>query len=261
MDPQLSISLIQRDIKWEDVDANLNNFRQQIHNTNTGDLIILPEMFNTGFTMNAVSMADSAELTLDWMKEQSQQKEAMVMGSFIVKDGEYYFNRMHWVYPNGNFGFYDKVHPFRMMEEDTHYSAGTSRKIFEWKGWKILPLICYDLRFPKLSLNRFEEESQEIDYDLLVYVGNWPASRISAWDTLLKARAMENSAYVASVNRIGLDINGVAFNGHSNVYDPRGHSLADTFEDESVETVSLNKKDLQAYREKFPTHLDWGRYM
>lgn len=257
----LSITLVQSDIVWENASANLKNFDRQLENQNTGDIIILPEMFNTGFSMNAEKLAPEAKATLEWMKEKAHEKGALVMGSMIVKEKDNYFNRMYWVFPDGSFGYYDKVHPFRMMEEDKYFAAGKSRKVFEWKGWKILPLICYDLRFPKLSLNRYDGGAVGFDYDLLVYVGNWPAARISAWDTLLKARAMENSAYVASVNRIGSDINGISFNGHSNIYDPRGDQFAETFDVETVTTIVLDKKNLEAYREKFPTHLDWGRYV
>jgi len=255
---QLSISLIQTDIHWENTSANLASIEELLWRHDTGDLIILPEMFNTGFTMNVEAVAEPMNLTtFKWMRFQAAQQQAVVVGSMIIRENQQYYNRLLWFFPDGNSGYYDKAYPFRMMDEHKYFSSGKERKTLEWKGFKILPLICYDLRFPEWARNAYDEAGETFLYDLLIYVGNWPATRITAWNTLLMARAMENSAYVAAVNRVGEDANGVVFNGHSALIDPRGRYLNEPNETATIQTIEIDKASLDRYREKFPVHLDW----
>ncbi len=252
----LKITIVQTDIYWENIPANLGELEEKLWQGETGDLIVLPEMFNTGFSMAVENLAEPMNFTtFKWLRQQAEQHQAVVMGSFIVKESGKYYNRAVWVFPDGDYGYYDKSKPFTMMGEDKVISPGGKREIFEWKGWKIKPLICYDLRFPELARNNFTEN--QFQYDLLIYMGNWPSARIHAWDTLLKARAMENSCYLAAVNRVGEDGNGIPFNGHSTVLDPRGDYLIEPTEEESISTVSLTLETLNNYRQKFQVHLDW----
>ncbi len=254
----LRITLVQPNVHWENTQANLSHLEEKLSEQETGDIIVLPEMFSTGFSMNASALAEPMNFTTHkWMKMQASKHDALMVGSFIVKENNKYYNRCLWVFPNGEFGVYDKAHPFRMMDEHHHYAAGSKKIIFSWKGWNILPLICYDLRFPEWSRNSYIKSNDHFYYDLLIYMGNWPSARIKAWDVLLQARAMENSSYVAAVNRVGKDGAGVDFNGHSVAIGPRGEYLLHLEEEELIKTVELNLDELRAYREKFPAHLDW----
>lgn len=254
----LKITLVQPNVYWENKQANLSYLEEKLSEEETGDIIILPEMFNTGFSMNASKLAEPMNFnTYKWMAMQAKKCDALIVGSFIVKEGKKYFNRCLWVSPDGDVGVYDKAYPFRMMDEHLYYSAGSKKVIFNWRGWNILPMICYDLRFPEWSRNSYIKSKGHFYYDLLIYLGNWPSARIKAWDVLLQARAMENSCVVAAVNRIGKDGDGVDFNGHSVVVDPRGNYLLEPSEGEFVKTTELDLDELKAYREKFPAHLDW----
>ncbi|MDW7695560.1 amidohydrolase [Flammeovirgaceae bacterium SG7u.111] len=253
----LKVTLIQTELYWESPSANLAHLEELIWgNRLETDLIILPEMFTTGFTMNAAKLAEPMNLsTFKWMAQMAKQTGACMVGSYIVKEKGEFFNRLVWMQPNGNYSTYDKRHSFRMAKEHEVYSAGTERLVVELKGWKISPLICYDLRFPVWSRNNSEDM-----YDLLLYVANWPQRRQSAWQTLLPARAVENLAYSIGVNRIGEDGNRIAYGGGSQVCDYLGNRLADLQEEELVKTVELDGAKLQRYREKFPAQLDADKF-
>ncbi len=255
---KLDITLVQTDIYWENIPANLGELEEKLSQDKTGDIIVLPEMFNTGFSMEVEKLAEPMNFTtFKWMHQQAQLHQAVIIGSFIVKDKDGYYNRALWLNPNGEFGFYNKTKPFTMMGEDKKITPGKTKEVFEYKGWKIKLLICYDLRFPEVARNHFDKETREFEYDLLIYMGNWPSARIHAWSTLLQARAMENSCYVAAVNRIGKDGNGIPFNGHSALLNPKGEYLIEPTKNEFIQTFSLNLDDLNSYRDKFKVHLDW----
>ena len=247
----LKLALIQSDIYWQRKDANLAMFEEKIWQvTEPVDIIMLPEMFQTGFTMEHEGLSEPMNLTtFKWMKQMAAQKQAVVTGSYIVKEKGEVFNRLIWMQPDGEFRTYDKRHLFRMAEEDQFYAMGQDRIVVEWKGWKICPLICYDLRFPVWARNR------NLEYDLLLYVANWPAVRVSAWDALLKARAIENVSYSIGLNRVGEDGKGIAYNGHSGAYSAKGEVLAFS-ESEEIIYVTLSRQDLDNFRVKFPAHLD-----
>lgn len=247
----LRLSLIQSDIYWHQVDANLAMFEEKIWQiTEPTDIIVLPEMFQTGFTMEHEGLSEPMNLTtFKWMKQMAAQKKAVVTGSYIVKERGETFNRLVWMQPDGKYQTYDKRHLFRMANEHNHFSGGADRLVVEWKGWKICPLVCYDLRFPVWSRN------VNLAYDLVLYVANWPAVRVNAWDTLLKARAMENVAYSVGLNRVGKDGKEIEYNGHTGAYSPKGETLAFS-EEEEIVSVVLSKSNLDAFREKFPAHLD-----
>jgi omega-amidase len=192
--------------------------------------------------------------TMKWMKQMALQTGALVLGSYIVEEKGLYYNRLLWVEPDGQVLHYDKKHLFTMAGEHKIFSPGNQLLVAEWKGWKICPLICYDLRFPVWSRNRLYGD--ELMYDVLIYVANWPAARIRAWDVLLKARAVENLCYTAAVNRTGTDDNNIAYNGHSCAIDPKGSSICQGSEDPEILSVRLQKDELFHYRQKFPAHLD-----
>ncbi len=248
----MKIALLQTDLHWENVGANLAMLEEKIWEIGAPvDVILLPEMFNTGFSMAAAKLAEPMNLTtFKWLRQQAAQTKALCIGSYIVAENGQYFNRLIAMKPNGQFQQYDKRHLFRMAKEDAHFSAGHNRIIVEWKGWKFCPLVCYDLRFPVWSRN------QSLAYDCLLYVANWPQVRVNAWDVLLQARAMENLAYCIGVNRTGTDGHGIAFNGHSAAYDPRGNALAGPLNGQQTVMVTLDRTDLDSFRQKFPAHLD-----
>lgn len=252
----LRISLIQADLHWETPAANRAMFEEKIWNvSDPGDLILLPEMFTTGFSMNPEPLAEPAgSTTFQWMRQMAAQTGAVVAGSYIIKDKGLYFNRFHAVYPEGKVVIYDKRHLFVLAGEGENYRTGHSRVIFQIKGWRILPLICYDLRFPVWA--RSVCHGNELyEYDLVVYVANWPEPRIHAWDTLLAARAIENQAYGAGVNRLGVDGVGARHVGHSGIYDFKGHRMAHSSE-ETVLQAELSAADLSSFRERFPFQAD-----
>ncbi len=251
----LTVSLIQTELHWENTGANLAMLEEKIWQINQpADLIILPEMFNTGFSMKADALAEPMNFTtFKWMKQQAAQTGAVVTGSYIVKEDGKYFNRLIWMQPDGQWASYDKRHLFRMATEHDVYTPGSKKIVQEWKGWKICPLVCYDLRFPVWSRNTE-------NYDLLLYVANWPAARVQAWDILLQARAVENLSYVAGVNRTGTDGNEVSYNGHSALYNFKGETVLACGEQQGIYTTTLSKDALAAFREKFPAHLDADRF-
>ncbi|MBD81410.1 MAG: amidohydrolase [Crocinitomicaceae bacterium] len=249
--PDIVVSIVQMNIAWQKPSNNRRKIEKLLNGSKPADLIVLPEMFTTGFTMDVQSQAEKMEgETMEWMKRLSVESRSVITGSLIIEENGRYYNRLIWMRPDGTYKHYDKRHLFRMAGEDEHFSEG-QRKIFPvLKGWRICPLICYDLRFPVWSRN-------QNDYDLLIYVANWPEARRSAWKTLSQARAMENYSPVVAVNRIGRDGQGRTYSGDSAVYDAKGELLS-RMEDnvEGVETVKLSIKDLKSYREKFPAYLD-----
>lgn len=242
----LSITIIQSHLQWENPIGNRLNFSEKIQGIceNT-DLIVLPEMFTTGFSMQAELLAEEPQgETLNWMISEAKKHTLAITGSIIVREKEKFYNRLYFVFPNGDFKHYDKRHTFTLAGEHLTFTAGKKQLIIDYKGWKIFPLICYDLRFPVWARN-----SQE--YDLVLYVANWPVKRITAWDTLLKARAIENMSYCVGVNRVGLDGNDYEYRGHSAVFDVLGKQISTKdFEKEFVETVSLSKEYLNNQRQK-----------
>lgn len=251
----LIISLIQSDLYWEQPDANLAMFEEKIWQIEETDLIVLPEMFTTGFSMNAAAMAEPVGgKTFRWMRQMAKQKNAAVTGSYIVKEGGQFFNRLHFVYPDGSLEKYDKKHLFTLAGEDESYTAGEQRLIVEFKGWKIHPMICYDLRFPVWARTRSSEESL-YEYDLLIYVANWPEPRINAWDALLKARAIENLSFCVGVNRTGTDAFPKDYPGHSGIYSYDGEQLGFSTSEEII-SATLSSESLAKFRERFPFQRD-----
>ncbi len=251
-DSDLTLSLIQADLFWEDPKANRQQFETVITELQeSADVIILPEMFATGFSMQPQKLAESMQgETVQWMAQMAGQARAVVVGSVIIHEKDAYFNRLIWMRPNGSFEYYDKRHLFRMAGEHEVYAAGNQRQIVEIKGWKVLPLICYDLRFPVWARNRNKE------YDLLLYIANWPERRIAQWDILLKARAVENQSYVAAVNRVGNDGKDIRHPGHSSVIDFLGHTVCDLGEAVQTQTVTLHKAEQDDFRQNFPVWKD-----
>lgn len=242
---ELHVAMIQTSLLWEDPAANRELFADKMEQLESpADLIILPEMFTTGFTMNPGAIpAAEAKKTLDWMQRQAVKHKAGIVGSIVFTTGDNRnFNRLFFVGPEGEQEQYDKRHTFTLAGEDKEYEAGNKRLVFNYKGFSICPMICYDLRFPVWSRNTD-------DYDILIYVANWPATRVGAWDTLLRARAIENMAYCLGVNRIGTDQNGLQYTGHSAAYDCLGNSMVFSKEEAILQTI-LSKEHLIRNRDK-----------
>lgn len=214
------------------------------------EIIVLPEMFSTGFSMNPAPFAEGMDgETVQWMKKVAAEKKVILTGSIIAEENGQYFNRLIWMLPNGQYGTYDKRHRFAFAGEDDKYTAGTKRLIASVKGWKINLLICYDLRFPVWA----RQAGGDIpEYDVLIYVANWPERRVHAWKTLLQARAIENQSYVVGVNRVGDDGNGIHHSGESMVIDPLGETLYHKKDEEDIFTIALEREKLDTVREKFP---------
>jgi len=256
----LRVSFIQSDLAWNDHKANLDKFEKMIQQINRIDLIVLPEMFNTGFVVQPEKVAEEAPAeTLAWMKKMAIQKKSVITGSMIVKVQENYFNRLYRVNTDGTHFHYDKRHLFSLGNEHLRFTAGQKTLVVELKGWKIKPLICYDLRFPIWAKNKYINEQYE--YDLLIYVANWPAARSHAWKSLLVARAIENQSYVVGVNRIGIDGHGTGHSGLSGVIDPKGEWISKLVENkEQVQTIELLASELKNYRQKFTVGLDWDDF-
>lgn len=248
----LEIALIQFDVEWQNPSANRKTIESYINNLSSSPhLIVLPEMFTTGFTMDVKNQAEMPEgKTLEWMKFIANLKGAVITGSIIVREGNKYYNRLLWVKPNGDYNYYNKRHLFRMANEDNYFADGNKSPIFEINGWNIKPLICYDLRFPVWSRNADHE------YDIIMYVANWPEARINAWDTLLKARAIENLSYSIGLNRVGVDGTGKNYIGHSVVNNYKGIAITKHTEKEQIINVTLSKSELEKFRNSFPAHLD-----
>ncbi|MFH2143999.1 MAG: amidohydrolase [Bacteroidota bacterium] len=248
----LKITIIQSDVAWENKALNIIHFGELVSDIQTEtNLIILPEMFTTGFTMKPEKFSEELNgETVNWMKSIAKSKNTTVIGSIIISDNNEYYNRLLSVDFKGNCLFYDKRHLFRMGNEHNNYSNGSERLIVDINHWKICPLICYDLRFPVWSRNKG-------DYDILIYIANWPETRREIWITLLMARAIENQCYVVGVNRIGVDGNAISYSGDSIVVNPKGTIISGTKPyKESVETIELSLDELTEFRQKFPVGLD-----
>ena len=246
MQNELKIALIQSDLVWENPTKNRQNFTKKIEGVSEViDLIVLPEMFTTGFTMNAKFVAETMNgKTVLWMKEMASKTNAAIVGSIVISEKNNYYNRLLFVEPSGYISHYDKRHTFTLVGEDKIYTAGKEKVVLHYKGWKIRPLICYDLRFPVWSRNTE-------DYHVLLYVANWPEPRVSAWDALLKARAIENMSYCVGVNRVGIDGVNSKYSGHSGVYDVLGNCITEFKpNEETIQVVTLEKRHIQAYRNK-----------
>jgi predicted amidohydrolase len=244
------ITIIQSDLVWENIDKNLELFERKINTINNhSDLIVLPEMFTTGFAVNRTNLAEEVGgKGFLWMKKMAKQKNTAIVGSIAVKENNNYYNRLYWVNPDGNFFQYNKRHLFRMAHEDQFFTAGNKRLIVEYKGWKFCPLICYDLRFPVWSRNKWntEHNAYKPEYDVQIYVANWPEVRSYPWKQLLVARAIENQCYVAGVNRIGLDGNNISHSGDSAVLNPRGELISNIVSnEEKIETVILSRSYIE----------------
>lgn len=246
MSKELKIALIQADLVWENPQENRKRLEHTINSiSDTVDILILPEMFTTGFTMNAVKLAETIDgTTVLWMQKIAKEKNAAIVGSIIIKENNALYNRLLFVFPEGKIEIYDKRHTFTLAGENKVFSAGKSKTIISYKGWKICPLICYDLRFPVWARNTH-------NYDVLIYVANWPTPRITAWDTLLKARAIENMSYTIGVNRVGKDANNYLYSGHSASYDCLGNELCKSELKEEILIITLDKESQQKARDRF----------
>jgi len=239
----LTITLIQSNLFWEDVNKNLSHFEGLISKISETDIILLPEMFNTAFSIRATHLSEQMDgKTVNWMKEISKNKNCAIAGSLMVQEKGKVYNRLVWISKKGYIYTYDKYHLFSLIKEEKSITKGEGRLIVEIAGWKICPLICYDLRFPVFSRNN-------VDYDLLIYLASWPINRIDAWDTLLKARSIENQCYTIGVNRIGEDGNGFHFNGHSSAFDAFGKEMiSSTANKEEVLQMEISLDDLKLKR-------------
>jgi predicted amidohydrolase len=244
MKNSLKLAIIQFDISWHNAILNRKRLSQRINSiTQKVDLIILPEMFTTGFSMSPKEVAEKMDgETVEWMQKVASEKETAIAGSLIIKVGEEFYNRFLFVHPSGKIDFYNKRHLFSLAGEDKVYTKGVDKIVVDYEGWKICPQICYDLRFPVFTRNVEK-------YDLLLYVANWPKPRINAWDTLLKARAIENMCYVVGVNRVGEDTNNLKYTGHSAAYDCLGDFKSDKIdENECIKVFKLDKQHIEDTR-------------
>jgi predicted amidohydrolase len=246
MEPVLRIALIQTSLVWEDPSQNRMLIAEKINAINQAvDLIVLPEMFTTGFTMQAKKFAEeiSGE-TFEFLKKWAKEKDSVICGSFIMKENEHYYNRLIWMEPSGAYSFYDKQHLFRLSNEHLTYTNGAQKIIVQLKGWNICPMICYDLRFPVWCRNTVGTESYRGAYDVLLFVANWPERRALAWKTLLQARAIENQSYVVGLNRVGMDGNAIYHSGDSSVFGALGETICQEAHEEKTILVELNKEEL-----------------
>ncbi len=259
---KIKITMVQSNLYWENREANLSMFTQKLQKSKgETDLIVLPEMFTTGFTMQAKKCAETMNgKAVQWMHAQALQYKCCLAGSLIIEEYGQYYNRLFFFRPDGSFRYYDKKHLFIQSGEDKQYTAGTKKIIETVKGWNILPLICFDLRYPVWSRNSWEtEEGQEVktDYDVLLYSASWPEERSFAWTTLLTARALENQAYVVGVNRIGVDPRGAVYSGDSMAVNPLGKKISRTLPfEEATETIELDDEELAQLRNNFPMSND-----
>jgi len=257
----LIVTLIQTNLFWEEPSKNLKNFDRLISDIDVStDLILLPEMFNTGFSINPISCAETMDgRSLAFLKEKSKEKNSVIMSSLLIEEKNEFINRLVCIYPSGELYTYDKRHLFRLSEEYKIFKGGNESLIVEVKEWKIKPLVCYDLRFPVWSKNTYNEGTYS--YDILVYLANWPNNRETVWKTLLSARAMENQAYVIGVNRVGDDGHGFYHSGDSVVIDAKGSLLmAAEPGKEEIKTVTLSAQELHLFRDSFTLGLDWDDF-
>ncbi len=255
----LRISLVQGATRWHDPAGNRDYYGHLMAPLRgLTDLVLLPETFTSGFSNDAIDSAETMHgPTVAWLRDQAKQLDAAITGSVQIRTEKGVFNRLFFATPDGKLQHYDKRHLFRYAREHERYAAGNQRLTVEWKGWRICPLVCYDLRFPVYSRNRFDVERVDgLDYDLLLYVANWPSARAYPWKTLLRARAIENLCFVAGLNRVGTDGNGLHYAGDSAVIDFLGQPLSESTDEEVVSTTTLPAAELLAHRERFPAMLD-----
>jgi omega-amidase len=255
----LTFTLIQTQLHWEDKTANLAMLEQKIMGIGERtEIVVLPEMFSTGFSMNPAKLAEDMNgETVQWMKRIAAAKKIILTGSVIIAEDGNYYNRLLWVLPDGNIGTYDKRHRFAYAGENNEYTSGNKRLVAQVKGWKINLLVCYDLRFPVWAR---QQNNEHLEYDVLLYVANWPQRRAHAWKTLLTARAIENQSYVIGVNRVGEDGNQINHNGESMVVDPLGEVLYQKAAEEAIFTITLEKEKLEEVRTKFPFWKDADQF-
>jgi omega-amidase len=249
----LTITIIQADLVWENIDANLERFTQKINSITTKtEVIVLPEMFSTGFSMQPEKLAETMDgKAVRWMIKTAIEKRLIITGSLMIAEAGKYYNRLIWILPNGQMGYYNKRHLFGYANEDNHYTAGNKRLIAQVKGFKINLQICYDLRFPVWARQQANKD-ETAEYDILLYVANWPEKRSHAWKTLLTARAIENQCYVIGVNRVGKDGNGINHSGDSMVVNALGETLYHKADDEDIFTITLDKEPLEKIRASLP---------
>jgi omega-amidase len=266
----LTITTIQSHLHWQDKAANLKMFEEKIDSIKEKtEIVVLPEMFSTGFAIHPETLAETMDgETIAWMKRVAATKKIILTGSVIIKATDQvagsptrYYNRLIWMLPTGEYGHYDKRHRFAFAGEDQNYTAGTKRLIASVKGWKINLMVCYDLRFPVWSRQDTEDVEEGLEYDLLIYVANWPERRNHAWKTLLQARAIENQSYVVGLNRVGKDGTDLYHSGDSMVIDPLGEILYHKKDEEDIFTITLEKAHLETVREKFPFWRDADDFM
>lgn len=247
---ELFTVIVQPDIVWENIEQNLKNYSVLIDNIiethSTVDLIILPEMFTTGFTVNPAGLAENTDgITINWMKEIALQNKLAICGSIIITENSEFFNRFVFVRPDGNIFFYDKRHLFSFAGEDHNFTPGKKRILIEYKGWKINPFVCYDLRFPVWCRNTENA-------DLQIFVANWPEKRINHWEKLLPARAIENQCFVIGVNRVGIDFNQLNYTGKSCIYDALGNEILNLQNKEGIGFTILKKSDVEHVKKSLP---------
>ena len=248
----MKVTILQHDIVWGRPDLNRQRLEQQILLHPGSDLYVLTEMWPTGFVTQTEDMTEKGEASLQWMKQMAIRLNAAIAGSIATEDNGLFYNRFYFTKPDNTFAYYDKRHLFTYGGEDQHYTPGLHRTVVEWRGIRLLLQVCYDLRFPVWSRNRWDNARQCADYDAILYVANWPKSRIAAWDTLLRARAIENQCYVIGVNRVGDDPN-CSYCGGSAIIDPRGNLLATCPTDsECIFSAEIDKESLLTFRQKFP---------
>lgn len=257
MSDQLNITLIQPDIVWEDKEANFKQYEACLESiTDKKEVVVLPEMFSTGFSMAPERMAEPMDgPSVQWMKNMARKYRCILTGSLIIAENGHYYNRLLWVQPDGVAGYYDKRHLFAYAGENAHYTAGNKRLIARVKGWRICLMVCYDLRFPVWARNQGDE------YDVLLYVANWPERRRLAWKTLLQARAIENMSFVAGINRVGDDRNDIHYNGGSAIFGPLGECVADLGDGATTQTITLQKETLTKTRSHFPFLADADKFL
>lgn len=250
----LKVTLVQADQIWEDKQANLDNYDKLLANVEDTDLIVLPEMFHTGFSMNAEALAEKMETSqgIEWLQKKAKELNAAFYTSLIIEEVNHFYNRGVFVYPNGKIATYDKRKSFGLAGEDKIYTSGTKNTIVELNGWKIELQICYDVRFPEINRNKIDEKTEKPLYDLLLFVANWPAKRSLHWKTLLTARAIENQSYVIGVNRVGQDANNLEYSGDSKITDALGNVQNLTPGKEEVKTYNLSSNELLKIRKTLP---------